>query len=208
MKLRNSLQCLHVQEKEISRILQAFKLNAYEVLGLSPGISPDDIRNIYRRKSLLLHPDRNRDNAEAATEAFDRLKKAEAELLDDKTREQLDSAWVDARNLLIRERKLDRDRDSGILSSEEFRADLLVKWREVLIEDELRRRKKRQIAMAEEGRQVARQEEELAERKRKMNEREAWEATRDSRVDTWRSFRGKPEESSGTKRKKKPKLLG
>lgn len=49
-----------VKDQEIERILRAFKLDAYAVLDILPGCTTKDIRNTYRKKSLLIHPDKTR----------------------------------------------------------------------------------------------------------------------------------------------------
>lgn len=49
---------LTLQDREIIRILSAFKLDAYAILDVLPGCSTTDIRNVFRRKSLLIHPDK------------------------------------------------------------------------------------------------------------------------------------------------------
>ena len=89
------------KDAEIDRILKAFRLNAYAVLDLQPGVPESDIKIVYRKKSLLIHPDKTKNPQ--APEAFDRLKKAQTELMDEKHRERLDEAIADARMLLIRE---------------------------------------------------------------------------------------------------------
>ena len=90
------------KDAEIDRILKAFRLDAYAVLNLQPGIGESDIKACYRKKSLLIHPDKT--SNPAAPEAFDRLKKAQSQLSDEKERERLDEAIADARMLLIRDR--------------------------------------------------------------------------------------------------------
>jgi DnaJ family protein C protein 8 len=45
------------QDAEIDRILRAFRLDAYAVLDLQPGVPDSDIKKVYRTKSLLIHPD-------------------------------------------------------------------------------------------------------------------------------------------------------
>ena len=51
----------------------------------------------------------------------------------------------------------------------------------------------------------------MKERKRKREQDEAWEKTRDTRINSWRDFQQgkKPEAADGTKKKKKKvKALG
>ncbi|KAI9679408.1 MAG: hypothetical protein M1817_005430 [Caeruleum heppii] len=189
------------KDAEIDRILKAFKLDAYAVLDTHPGVTQDVIKNIYRKKSLLIHPDKTTNPA--APDAFDRLKKAQTELSDDKTRERLDEAIADARMLLIRENKWTVD------SPELQTADFQRQWREkskfTLIEAEARRRRQLKAQMQEEGREQQKADEELEARKRKREHEQSWEQTRDGRINSWRDFqKGK----GGEKKKKKVKPLG
>ncbi|KAI9652775.1 MAG: hypothetical protein M1831_006577 [Alyxoria varia] len=196
------------KDAEIDRILKAFKLNAYDVLGLHPGVPDSDIKVGYRKKSLLIHPDKTKNPR--APDAFDRLAKAQNELLDEKTRERLDEAIADARMLIIRERKWTVD--SPELKEDQYlKVDLPHKAKEVLIDNELRRRKQAKAQMQEEGRQQRKEDEETSERKRKREHEQQWEATREQRIGNWRDFqkggKGGGEGEKKTK-KKKMKVLG
>lgn len=61
------------KDQEIERILSAFKLNPFDILDLPPICNEKDIKNAYRRKSLLIHPDKTKHPK--AEEAFSLLKK-------------------------------------------------------------------------------------------------------------------------------------
>ncbi|POR36207.1 J domain-containing protein spf31 [Tolypocladium paradoxum] len=193
------------KDQEIKRIIGAFRLDAYAVLDLQPGVPEADIKAMYRKKSLLIHPDKTKN--EEAPDAFDRLKKAQMELLDEKKRALLDEAIADARMLLIRE-------NNWTVDSEELKTkDFLLKWRArtslVLMENEHRRRRQLKGQMQEEGREQRRVEEELEDRKRKRQHDEDWEATRDQRIDNWRVFqKGKSGGNPDKKKKKKMKPIG
>jgi DnaJ homolog subfamily C member 8 len=138
-----------------------------------------------------------------APDAFDRLKKAQTELMDEKHRERLDEAIADARMLLIRENKWTVD--SPELKTAEFERKWAEKSTEVLIDNEHRRRRQMKAQMQEEGREQRKQDEELEVRKRKRQHEEDWEATRDQRIDSWRQFQ-KTKSGDGTDKKKKKKL--
>lgn len=192
------------QDAEIDRILKAFRLDAYTVLGLKPGVTESDIKIAYRKKSLLIHPDKTKNPL--APEAFDRLKKAQTELMDEKHRQTLDEAIADARMLLIRENKWTVD--SPELKTAEFEKKWQEKTKFVLIENEQRRRRQLKAQMQEEGREQRRADEEAEQRKRKRQHEEDWEKTRDQRIDSWRAFQKGKSGDSDKKKKKKLKPIG
>jgi len=179
-------------------------LHRYAVLDLQPGVPDSDIKITYRKKSLLIHPDKTKNPQ--APEAFDRLKKAESTLMDEKQRQHLDECISDARQLLIREKKITVDDEE--LKTDEF----LVEWRrktvEVLIDAEARRRRQMKAQMQEEGREQAKEDAQIEERKRKRDHEKKWEDTREERIGSWRVFqKGEAKKKEGAK-KKKMKVLG
>lgn len=108
--------------------------------------------------------------------------------MDEKRREHIDSAIATARRLLISERKWTVDHPA--LATPEFTEDLRHKTRDVLIDDELSKRRKRALQMAEEGRLRAEAEEAELQKQRKKLEEKLWERTRDARIGDWRKFTG------------------
>ncbi|GJN66737.1 DnaJ domain-containing protein [Purpureocillium lilacinum] len=206
---RDALDALELEAKEfdkdaeIDRILKAFRLDAYAVLDLHPGVPESDIKITYRKKSLLIHPDKTKNPR--APDAFDRLKKAQTELMDEKKRAILDEAIADARMLLIRENKWTVD--SPELKTDGFAKKWRTKSMEVLIDNEHRRRRQLKAQMQEEGREQRKEEAEMEERKRKRKHEQDWEATRDQRINSWRSFQKGKSTGSGDPDKKKKKKL-
>ncbi|GAB7352469.1 hypothetical protein MBLNU459_g2877t1 [Dothideomycetes sp. NU459] len=194
------------KDSEIDRILKSFKLDAYAVLDLQPGVPDSDIKKCYRMKSLLIHPDKTTNPS--APDAFDRLKKAQTQLLDEKERAKLDESIADARMLLMRERKLTIDSDEVKDPDDEFKKAWRKMTQKVLVDDELRRRRQMKAQMQEEGRQQKKEEEEAAERKRKREHDQKWEQTREKRIDSWRDFQKAKAPVAGNAKKKKIKTLG
>ncbi|KAL9053753.1 MAG: hypothetical protein Q9162_004550 [Coniocarpon cinnabarinum] len=191
------------KDAEIDRINGAFRLNAYEILDLLPGVPDSDIKICYRKKSLLIHPDKT--SNPKAPDAFDRLKKAQEELMDEKHRAKLDEAIADARQLVMREQKWHVD--SAELQEEEFLRELWpqkTKW--VLMDNEVRRQRQAKAQMREEGRQQRKEDEEMRERKRKRDEEVKWEKGREDRIGSWRDFQKGMK--SGGKKKKKMDVIG
>ena len=195
------------KDAEIDRILHAFRLDAYAVLDLQPGVADSDIKACYRKKSLLIHPDKT--SNPSAPEAFDRLKKAQSALMDEKERAKLDEAIADARGLLIRERKLTINSEEVKEPDAEFRAAWRKKTVDVLVDNEHRRRRQLKAQMQEEGREQKKQDDEVAERKRRREHEVDWEKTRENRIGSWRDFKqgkGKMPGEGGEPKKKKPKM--
>ncbi|KIW11891.1 hypothetical protein PV08_09164 [Exophiala spinifera] len=192
------------KDAEIDRILKAFRLDAYAVLDLQPGVPESDIKIVYRKKSLLIHPDKTKNPL--APEAFDRLKKAQTALVDEKQRQHLDECIADARQLLIRQHKYTVDSEE--LKTEEFKQEWRKKTVEVLVEAEARRRRQMKARMQEEGREKAKEDAEIEERKRKRDHEKSWEETREQRIGSWRDFQKGVKKSEDQKKKKKMKVLG
>jgi DnaJ family protein C protein 8 len=180
--------------------------SSYAVLDLQPGVPDSDIKIQYRKKSLLIHPDKTKNPS--APDAFDRLKKAQTALLDEPQRKHLDECIADARTLLIRQHKYTLD--SPELKTEEFRKEWRTKTVEVLVEAEARRRRQLKAQMQEEGREKRKEDVELEQRKRKRDQDKKWEDTREERIGSWRDFQkgAKKEGGKEGKTKKKLKVLG
>lgn len=193
------------RELEVERILKAFKLNPYDILDIDESSTQDDVKKRYRHLSLFIHPDKT--PHERAPEAFDILKKAESELSDTTKREELDAIINQARIMVLKALSLPTSTqlDSPQLKDLQpsFKVRIRTQSKELLIDEELRRRKAIKMNLANEGLEARKKDEEVASRKRKAEEDKQWEEGREQRVDSWRSF-------ANTKKKKKAKtaLLG
>ncbi|KAF7970066.1 hypothetical protein HWV62_3466 [Athelia sp. TMB] len=195
------------RDVEVERILKAFKLNPYDILDISETSTPEEIKRRYRQLSLFIHPDKC---AHAkAPEAFDLLKKAESELSDTVKRADMDAVILEARVTLLREfvpplpvSTLDSDPALTALGKE-WKARLRAKSKELLIEEEVRRRKAIKMNLANEGLEAKKKEDEVNQRKRKAEDDKNWEENREQRVDSWRSFA-----KGGKKKKTKIQVLG
>lgn len=201
------------QELEMERILTAFKLNPYDILECPIEADEKQITKIYRKKSLLIHPDKVKDSR--AEHAFSLLKQASIHLLDEKKRNSLDEVVMSARVLCLRELGLPANTESedqrlrGLIPS--FDERVRKETKEMMIDDEVRRRRAIRIQLATEGEEQRKRENAENERKRKVEEKEQWENNRQDRIDNWRQFQKGG--TSGKSKKKKanskgPPLLG
>ncbi len=177
---------------------------SYAVLDLQPGVPDSDIKVAYRKKSLLIHPDKTTNPA--APDAFDRLNKAQTTLLDEKARTHLDECIADARGLLIRKYKYNLD--SPELKTDGFKKECRQKTVEVLVEAEARRRKQMKAKMQEEGREKRKEDDEIDQRKRKRDHEKKWEDSREERIGSWRDWQKGPKKEGKDGKKKKLKVLG
>ncbi|KAK9068113.1 hypothetical protein SSX86_012224 [Deinandra increscens subsp. villosa] len=189
------------RDNEVVRILSCFKLNAFEYLNLPFDSSAEDVKKQYRKLSLLVHPDKCKHPK--ANEAFSALAKAQQLLLDPQEREYLVNQINAAREELRAKRKkqLKKDTASKLKSlvdegkyeqeyekSDEFQQQLKLKVREILTDQEWRRRKMQMRISEEEGRLKKDEEESKEMWKRKREHEEQWEGTRENRVSSWRDF--------------------
>lgn len=69
------------RDSEVNRILSAFKLNPFHILGLKLDADRSSIRQAYRKASLMVHPDKC--THPKATTAFDKLGQAQKDLESD-----------------------------------------------------------------------------------------------------------------------------
>nr|GAT55277.1 predicted protein [Mycena chlorophos] len=201
----NALQ----REIEVERILKAFKLNPYDILDIDESATPEEIKKRYKQLSLFIHPDKC--PHARAPEAFDLLKKAESELSDETKRPNLDGIVAEARALVLKTHNVPPNASPADVRrltmnlNPPFKAQVRAKSKDLLIEEELRRRKAIKMNLANEGHEARQKEQEVETRKRKAEDDKAWEERREERVDSWRSFSN----NKGTKKKKtKVTLLG
>lgn len=145
------------RENEINRILGAFKLNPFEMLGLRFTATPEDIRRAYRKVSLAVHPDKT--THPRAKDAFEIIGHAQKELLNEDKRKNLDFLLGLAKEEVVKEWKkaakhdaaarlaavLDDSGKDGVVAgwqaTQEFHDAWKAKARDVLAKAEWRRRK-------------------------------------------------------------------
>ncbi|SCV73306.1 BQ2448_7232 [Microbotryum intermedium] len=203
-RILNSEATLVTREAEVARVLKAFRMNPYEVLQLdwmpSANLTEADIRKLnlrptsmggliqktYRKKSLLIHPDKLKHDK--AIEAFDLLKKASTFFF---LPQGMAPITPDTSPQVV------------ALQNPDFRERIRLKTKELLIDQELRRRRVNKMTMIAEGAQAKKDEEALEKRKRKIEDDKRWEETREDRVTDWRSF-----QKGGKKKKPKTNVLG
>ncbi|KAJ3279115.1 hypothetical protein HK104_001733 [Borealophlyctis nickersoniae] len=205
------------QDKEVEELLalHAQTNNPLELLNLPPSawttlvIDLPSVKKQYRRRSLLLHPDKCKHPK--AQEAFDVLKKAEAELTDDEKRPGLLVLVRDARDAVFRKKGLKIPppplRPGVKPTPEEEKAlkeipvdpnladEIRLEARKIIQDMQMRDRLRLKNDVE---RKMSEAEKLAGEKKRKQEHDKLWEETRDSRVGNWRKFM-----KDGAKKKKR-----
>lgn len=182
-------ELLRVQELELSRdaevnrILDCHPRDPFAILQLHPD-NVEKLRATYRKKSLLIHPDKTRHPR--APEAFDLLKKAQLALEDEKQRRALAALY------------------SGIKAQigDCAHETLQEKVAAALDEQERQQEVERQQQRREEQQRQEEKHEALKARAQRRQWENEWDRTRDGRVKLWRDYK-----VSKTKRKKKKGVL-
>ncbi|CAI5755524.1 unnamed protein product [Candida verbasci] len=186
------------RNKEIDRILTCFKYDYFEILEIEPGnIANSDLLNIvkkiYRKKSLLIHPDKT-DNPNAPT-AFNLLKKAESILSNQETES---NDYKEKQKLITIYQTVMKDNSDPKKIKSKVRS---------ILEDELDQEQLEQyINQQKEIEKNQLQEKIKAERQLQKQFENKWEDERDLRVKNWRDYSSKIEKKKSGK-KKKTKVL-
>ena len=204
------------RDNEVDRILNAFKLNPFEQMGLKFDANLEAVRRQFRKLSLMVHPDKC--THPRAREAFEILGEAQKFLLEDEKREQLNFALGVARDEIRAERRKTTKHDAAVRvaialheegragveaeyeKSEEFHEKWRLKSRDVLARTEWRRRNLAKRIRDEEDRIEKEEKSQREQAKRVREHKDSWEKTRDTRVGTWRDYL---KQQKGGKKKKK-----
>lgn len=205
------------RENQVHRVLGAFKLNPYEMLGIRFDVSVEDIPRAYRKVSLAVHPDKC--SHPRAHEAFEIIGHAQKELLDPEKKARLDLMLGTAKDSVIRDWKKAAKSDPASqvavavhgmdhvleswMDSDEFHDAWKMKGRDVLADIEWKRRNMTKRIAEETERAKEETKKRREEIKEARNTEKTWEAGREHRMDSWRSFM--KTKTTPTKKKKKKK---
>ena len=195
------------REGEVNRVLNAFKLNPYEQLGVRFDVEDAEIARAYRKASLLVHPDKCAHPR--AADAFDMLGAAVTALRDTEKRDELDGVLRHARGKVVAERAKTAKRDGVAALAAALKgggadgaAAVQAEWeaspafhaawrdaaRDALARLEFRRRK---LTLRIKETEERLEEEDKAARKKARTDAKAdraWDKARGKRVGSWRAF--------------------
>ncbi|MXQ79446.1 hypothetical protein E5288_WYG000195 [Bos mutus] len=168
-----------------------FNLNPFEVLQIDPEVTDEEIKKRFRQLSILVHPDKNQDDADRAQKAFEAVDKAYKLLLDQEQKKRaLDviQAGKEYVEHTVKERKKQLKKEGKPTNVEEDDPELVGSKRE------------RPHPLVKRQREEEIEAQEKAKREREWQKN--FEESRDGRVDSWRNFqantKGKKEKKNRT----------
>lgn len=199
------------RDTEIKRILQCCPKDYFAILQINPLVGLDDLaqqlKKLYRRKSLLIHPDKTKN--EDAPAAFSLLKRAEQILSldesEDFTDDDLKAKAAEKRALIGVYKEIDErlqlpiQADFGHADNENIRE----KVRLVLESHEKSQEIEKSFAQRQEEQRREALKAAAKERELKKSWETRWEQDRGDRVKLWRNFNAKVDKP----KKKKKKVL-
>ncbi|XP_058796543.1 dnaJ homolog subfamily C member 8 [Phymastichus coffea] len=206
-------------KQQIDRLLRPgssyFNLNPFEVLQIDPTTNIDEIKKKYRRMSILVHPDKNQDDADRAQQAFETVNKAWKTLENEETRAKCMDVIEEAKartdhNISEKKKKMKKEgklANDAVLEEETpegYKHAVYVMTMKLFADMERRRR---DLAQRDAEQRKRKREEELTAEAQAAVDREwqkNFEESRQSRVESWKAFQSG---SGGPKKKKKEKKM-
>jgi DnaJ family protein C protein 8 len=199
-----SQQAQEDRKHTINKINNSFKLNPYHVLDVAHTATMSEINKQFRSLSLLVHPDKIHNDEllrNQAQLAFNAINKAKSELTDEAKSKEFQRVIDEVKPKTIlkleKSKKLKLAGDitaaaiSGDLESKEFEEALRSDIKEYIIDIEWQKKQQlKQKAEAEKRRQLK----EEAESKKQLaaqEEKKQWEDNTENRVNSWRNFQSK-----------------
>ncbi|EDO38846.1 predicted protein, partial [Nematostella vectensis] len=178
-------------------------LNPYEVLQLFPETPEDEVKKQYRKLSFLVHPDKNREDAERAQKAFEAVNEAYKTIQDEDKMKRIKEI-LDEANAMVREKIKEKKKQAKKDGKEEIEEDDPVKFKKfhhaitvkLFADYEIKRQaqeKKDADLRKRQREEEIKQEEEV---KRKKEWEKQWEDSRNERVDSWRNFQSTSKSST------------
>ncbi|XP_022908783.1 dnaJ homolog subfamily C member 8 [Onthophagus taurus] len=200
-------------KQQIERLLRPgstyFNLNPFEVLQVEPEIPIEEIKKKYRRLSILVHPDKNQDDAERAQQAFEVVNRAWRTLESEESRKKCMDIVEEAKGrtdlMLAEKRKKAKKEGKDSVPEddpEKYKHAIYVLTMKLFADME---RKRRELAERDQEERKRKREQELEEEEKQKAEKEwqkNFEESRQNRVESWQSFKAGSSKSKSTKKMK------
>lgn len=205
-------------KQQIDRLLRPgstyFNLNPFEVLQVEPETPLDEVKKKYRRFSILVHPDKNQDDADRAQQAFEILNRAWKTLESDETRQKCLDIIEEAKGrtdiMLTEKRKKAKKEGRNSIPEddpEKYKHAIYVLTMKLFADME---RKRRDLAVRDQEERKRKREKEIEEEENIKAEKEwqkNFEESRQNRVNSWQNFQAGGSKSGKSSKTKKIKTF-
>eukprot|EP00040_Diaphanoeca_grandis_P039287 m.258658 g.258658 ORF g.258658 m.258658 type:complete len:245 (-) comp36849_c0_seq1:36-770(-) len=204
-------------EKQIHRLTKPgssyLNLNPYEVLLVQPGAEPTVVKKQFRKLSILVHPDKNRNNLELATTAFEIVNNAKQTLDDEDQMRYINSIILEAKEKTeyqVAEKKK-KAKKKGVMTIDEddhYKYQEFLRKNTVLMFADNEKRKKDLVEKTRDtGKAETTEKDKFIAKKKVEKEKQAhWDSGATQRLGNWQSFAGIGD--AGKKKKKKKVKIG
>lgn len=183
-----------------------FNLNPFDVLQVLPSTPLEEVRKMYRKLSILVHPDKNPNDKEKAQKAFDAVKKSWETLNSEKEREECLGVVEDAKTRLEQKlkqkrKKLRKEGMSTMIAEDDpytYQCELHKETCKLFADLAVVRQEMEMRQMNEKNRERQKEMEEKEKAKIKKEWDKNYEESRQERVSSWQDF-----QKGGKKAKKR-----
>jgi DnaJ family protein C protein 8 len=193
-------------EAQLERLCSREKwVNPYEVLLLNADASEEEIRSKFRKLSVLVHPDKVRDD-QRTLQAFHIVESAYKTLIDTEKKKIYQRIMREARERVEFERKKENLRRAGLglakLPQDTFDPAVQEMCSRIFREIEERKINVEKYDFWAKKRARDEEERKRDEEEVKRQEEKEWERSRDKRVNAWRKFTSTKDKKNSKKRMK------
>ncbi|ELU14620.1 hypothetical protein CAPTEDRAFT_180570 [Capitella teleta] len=188
-----------------------FNLNPFDVLQVDPDTPLPEIKQKFKRMSILVHPDKNLEDNERAQKSFDAVKKSWLTLENDEGYRKCKEVVTEAKErveegMKLKRKQLKKEGKSTRLpedDSDKYRHSVYVQTCKLFADLERLRQEQEAKDMHERKRKAEEQEEEVIIKKEQAEWNKNFEESRTDRVTSWRDFQ--KQAPKGAKKVKKVK---
>jgi DnaJ family protein C protein 8 len=189
-----------------------FNLNPFDVLQVDPETPLNEMKQKYRRMSILVHPDKNQDDVERSQKAFDALAKAYKTLENEEGYKRCQEIVEEAKtrveeSMKVKRKQAKKEGQTKIPEDDmdEFKRAVYVHTCKLFADLERLRQERETKDAHEKKRKAVEEEEEEVQKKTKAEWDKNYEASRSNRVESWRDWKTGSKKAKGVFRPPKPK---
>lgn len=188
-------------KQQIDRLMRPgatyFNLNPFDVLRIDPDASMAEVKKVYKKMSILVHPDKNIDDTDRAQKAFEVVNKAYKTLENEEGYKRCQEIVKEAderahENLKIKKKQMKKEGKSTSVPEDDpikFKHSIYVQTCKLFADLERMRQDREAKDMHERKRKAEVEEKEEEDKKTKKEWDKNFEESRTGRVDSWRDWK-------------------